>query len=125
MGVAETALGATVLTGRELDDLAGEAVGRVEGALVDPASGDVEWIAVRTARFGGQTLVPARDAAVAGGRVWVPYATDAIRTAPKARSELTQDAELELLRHYGIAGPAGRAAEIAGRRSGEVTARLA
>ncbi len=123
--MAETAMGATLLTGRELDDLTGEAVGRIEGALVDPVTGEAEWVAVRTARFGGQTLVPARDAAVAGGRVWVPYATEAIRTAPKARSELTQDAELELLGHYGIAGPAGRAAEISGRRSGEVTARLA
>jgi sporulation protein YlmC with PRC-barrel domain len=103
------------LVGKQLDDLTGRAMGRIEGVLVDPETSAVEWIVVRVARFGGRTLVPARDAVTAVDSAWVPFEAEKIRSAPKQKGNLTQAAELELLRHFGVGGSAGRAAEIADR----------
>jgi sporulation protein YlmC with PRC-barrel domain len=112
--MTEATAGAS-LVGKQLDDVAGTAVGKIEGLLVDPESGAAEWIVVRGARFGGRLLVPARDAVAAVEKVWVPFDAPSIRSAPKAKGDLTQADEMELLRHYRIGGPAGRAAEIAER----------
>jgi hypothetical protein len=59
--------------------------------------------------------------------VWVPYTRDQIRRAPKIepKAGLTKEKETELLTFYGIGGDAGRAAEIAERENGSVTARPA
>jgi sporulation protein YlmC with PRC-barrel domain len=109
--------------GHQLDDRSGTAVGRIEGVLVDAERGAVEWLLVRSGRFGQRALVPARDAVAAVDRVWVPFDAERIRAAPKASgAALTQADELALLAHYGLAGPAGRAAEIAGRDPAGVTA---
>jgi sporulation protein YlmC with PRC-barrel domain len=112
--MTEAAVGSD-LVGKQLDDLAGVSVGRVEGVMVDPETSAVEWVIVRAARFGGRTLVPARDAVPGVDSAWVPFNAERIRSAPKQKGDLTQAAEMELLRHFGIAGPAGRAAEIAER----------
>ena len=119
----ETAVATHEWTGKQLDDMAGTAVGKVDGVLVDSATGTVEWLSVKATRFGGRTLVPARDAVAAVDEVWVPYDANVIHAAPKPKGDLTQAAEMELLRHYGVGGPAGRAAEIAGRSPEETTAR--
>lgn len=113
--------------GHRLDEIAGGGVGRVEGAYVDAESGRPEWLLSRMGRFGHHCLVPARDAVVGVGHVWVPYARDQIRRAPKIepKANLTGERETELLTYYGIGGEAGRAAEIAGRDAEIVTARPA
>jgi len=113
--MADAGVAAQAWVGKQLDDRAGTPIGKIDGTLVDSSSGAVEWLSVRAARFGGHALVPARDAVAAVDNVWAPFDAEAIRSAPKAKGALTQAAEMELLRHYGIAGPAGRAAEIAGR----------
>jgi hypothetical protein len=113
--------------GGRLDGVGGEAAGKVEGAFVDADSGRIEWLLVRLGRFGGRSAVPAREAVGGVGHVWVPYREEAIRDAPKvdARAPLTGERELELLSHFGIAGGAGRAAELAERDPGAITARPA
>jgi hypothetical protein len=110
--------------GHQLDDLTGAAVGRIDGVLVDAADGQPEWLVVRAGRFGHRTLAPAARAMAAAGRVWVPYARDVIRGAPRLDGPrgLTRADEDELLGHYGVAGDPGRAAEIAGREPAAVTA---
>src|SRR6058998_2385994 len=97
--------------GHKVDEIGGATVGSVEGVYVDDESGEPEWLLVRMGRFGSRSLVPAREAVGAVGRVWVPYARDAIRSAPKVDPGTTvaRDRELELCAHYGIAGDAGRA----------------
>jgi hypothetical protein len=102
-------------------------VGKVEGAYLDASSGRPEWLLSRMGRFGHFCLVPARDAVGGVGRVWVPYTHDQIRQAPRIepKSELTRAREDEVLAHYGIGGEAGRAADIADRETGAVTARPA
>jgi hypothetical protein len=113
--------------GGRLDGIGGEIAGKVEGAYVDTDSGRAEWLLVRLGRFGARAPVPAREAVGGVGHVWVPYREEAIRHAPKIdpRAPLTRERELQLLSHFGIAGQAGRAAELAERESGATTARPA
>ena len=114
-------------TGLQLDDRAGSQVGRVEATLIDDATSAVEWLLVRFGRFGQRALVPARDAVAAAGRVWVPFDTEQIRSSPKASAgkSLSKADELALLAHYGIGGPAGRAADLADRDGSGPTVRPA
>jgi hypothetical protein len=111
--------------GYRLDGLGGGKVGRIEGAYADAKSGRPEWLLARTGRLGRRRLVPARDAVAGAGRVWVPYARDLIRRAPKARpkADLNGAREAELLAHYGIDVDAGRGAEIRDDDAEAVTAR--
>ena len=69
--------------GYKLDEMGGVQVGRVERALPNEATGEVEWLLARMGRFGHYCLVPGRDAVTANGRVWVPYTRDQIRRAPR------------------------------------------
>jgi hypothetical protein len=113
--------------GFRLDEIGGAAVGKLEGVFVDESGGDPVWLLARMGRFGHHTLVPGRDAVGGVGRVWVPYTRDQIRRAPKVQpaNPLTAEAERRLLEHYGIGSEAGRAAEIAQRDAGAVTAKPA
>jgi hypothetical protein len=112
-------------TGYRLDEIGGGNVGKIEGAFVDAASEEPEWLIARMGRFGHYTLIPGRDAVEGVKHVWVPYTRDQIRAAPKVdpRAELTAGGERELLAHYGIMADAGRAAQIADRDADDVTAK--
>jgi hypothetical protein len=110
--------------GDRLDVLGGSSVARVDGFYVDAETGRPEWLVVRLGRFGQPTLVPARDAVGAAGKVWVPYSRDSLKSAPrrKAKQPLTRETEIELLKHFGVAGEAGRAAELSARGFDAITA---
>jgi PRC-barrel domain len=110
--------------GSRLDEIGGAAVGKIDGFFVDADTGRPEWLVVRLGRFGQQGLVPAREAVGVPGRVWVPYAREAIKGAPKAgtKSPLTREAELDLLKHFGAGGNAGRTAELGARGFEAITA---
>jgi hypothetical protein len=110
--------------GHKLDEVGGGSVGKVMGAYADTGGGAPEWLLVRMGRFGHHSLVPARDAVAGIGHVWVPYAIDQIRSAPKVdpKRPISREYELALLEHYGVGGDAGRAAEISGRDEGSATA---
>jgi hypothetical protein len=128
VGVGQVATGADQVrgwAGYRLDGIGGGAIGKVEGAFVDEASGEPVWLLARMGRFGHHTLVPARDAVEGIGRIWVPYTRDQIRGAPKVdpSEPLTTAGELALLAHYGIARGGGRAGELDGRGEAAVTAR--
>ena len=121
---APNAAEAQTWIGWRLDELGGAAVGKIDGFFVDEETGRPEWLVVRLGRFGQQGLVPAREAVGVPGRVWVPYAREAIKAARSAgtKSPLTREAELELLEHFGAGGNAGRAAELSARSSEAITA---
>jgi len=113
--------------GHRLDAIGDHGVGRVEGVHLDTESRRPEWLSTRLGRFAHHRPVPARDAVEASGRVWVPFTREQISGAPEVdpKEELTRERETELLSHYGIDGDAGRAAEVAKRDAGAVTARPA
>jgi sporulation protein YlmC with PRC-barrel domain len=113
--------------GHEVDDIAGTAIGKLDGVLVDAQRGRPEWLVVRTGRFGQRSLVPARHAVGAAGHIWVPYGHDAIRSAPRGDGSkgLSRRDEQRLLDNYGIGAEAGRAAEIAALADDTLTAQPA
>jgi hypothetical protein len=92
-------------TGHGLDDVNGAGVGRIEGAFAEQGGGPARWLLARMGRFGHYTLVPARDAVEAAGRVWVPYTRDQIRRGPRVEPKAALDAGVEpaLIAHYGLA----------------------
>jgi hypothetical protein len=110
--------------GGRLDVLNGSSVARVDGFFVDEDTGRPEWLVVRLSRFGQHGLVPAREAVGVGGKVWVPYSREAVKGAPRVstKAPLSRETELELLKHFGAGGDAGRAAELNARGFEAITA---
>src|SRR5437764_81328 len=122
--VVVTADEARSWVGRPLDEMAGATVGRLDGALVDVHTGNPEWLVVKTGRLGARSLVPARHAVGAAGKVWVPFTRDEIRSAPRGDGAkgLARADEQRLLDHYGIGtADAGRSGEIAAHEEAEIT----
>jgi hypothetical protein len=110
-------------TGHQVDEMAGAPMGKLDGFLVDAQSGMPEWLIVRTGRLGARSLVPARHAVGAVGRVWVPFTRDEIRSVPRGDGSkgLARDDEQRLLDHYGIGAEAGRASELADAQEAAIT----
>jgi hypothetical protein len=91
----------SVWVGHRLD-AGGGAAGKVAGVV----GGDEApaWLMVRTGRLGGLTAVPGADAVEGVDCVWVPYARELVKSAPRIRSaeELDAAGERRLREHYGI-----------------------
>jgi stress response protein YsnF len=84
-------------------DATGQKIGTVEHFYVDDRTGAPTWVAVMTGLFGTrQSVVPAVDASFADGRLSLPVAVDAVKSAPRLTGDhLTPADEEELRRHYG------------------------
>ncbi len=84
-------------------DASGEKIGTVEHFYVDDRTGAPSWVAVTTGLFGTrQSVVPALDATFADGRLRLPVAVDAVKSAPRLTGDhLSPEDEAELRRHYG------------------------
>jgi hypothetical protein len=110
--------------GFRVDEMTGSNVGRVQEIYVDAGGGGPTWVIVKVGRFGKLTAIPFRDCAPGAGHIWAAHRRDAIRGAPAvdAGEPLTREAELELCAHYGIREGHGRAAELAARPGGAITA---
>jgi PRC-barrel domain protein len=117
---------ATRWIGAELREIDGATVGEVDGFFVDRATGDPVWLIAKVGRRRHARLVavPLRDCAGAAFGVWVAQEGEALRTAPVVdpARPLQREHELTICSHFGIGESVGRAAEIAGRAAGDVTA---
>ena len=121
--------------GFEVDEVGGARVGRVRAVFADVAGGRPAWLIVGLERRGpllgrrrGRLVaLPLRDCAAAAGRVWTAHGREALRTAPAVdpTRALLREHELTICSHYGIGEKVGRAAEVAGRDEGSVTAQPA
>jgi stress response protein YsnF len=87
-------------------DATGQKIGTVEHFYVDDRTGAPTWVAVTTGLFGTRrSVVPAVDASFADGRLSLPVAVDAVKSAPHLTGDhLTPEDEAELRRHYGAQG---------------------
>jgi hypothetical protein len=114
--------------GYGVDDSGGTGIGQVHGLFFDAQSGDPTWLIVKQGRF-GRTLVvvPLRDCAAGGDRVWVAHDGKTIRSSPVVdpTRPLLREHELTICAHYGIGERVGRAAEVAGRPEGAITSQPA
>jgi PRC-barrel domain protein len=112
--------------GADVSDVDGAAVGEVQGFFVDRGTGDPAWLIARLGRRRNARLVavPLRDCAGAAFGVWVAQEGEALRSAPVVDPSrpLRREHELTICSHFGVGETAGRAAEVAGRPEGEVTA---
>jgi hypothetical protein len=112
--------------GAELRDLDGAAIGAVHGVFVDRPGGEPAWLIARVGRRRGARLVavPLRECAGGPFGVWVAREGERVAAAPivDPTRPLRREHELTICAHFGIGENVGRAAEVTGRREGEVTA---
>jgi hypothetical protein len=112
--------------GAELRDLDGAAIGEIHGVFVDRPGGEPAWLIVRVGRRRAARLVavPLRDCAGAPFGVWVAQEGRLVAGAPVVdpTRPLRREHELTICAHFGIGEGVGRAAEVAGRPEGDVTA---
>jgi hypothetical protein len=112
--------------GAELAELGGNSVGQVQGCYVDADSGEPAWLIARLGRRRRARVVavPFSNCAGAPFGVWVAQEADAIRSAPVVdpTRPLRREHELTICAHFGIGETVGRAAEVAGRQEGDITA---
>jgi hypothetical protein len=112
--------------GAELAELGGESVGQVQGVFVDADSGEPAWLVARLGRRRRARVVAIPFATCAGAPfgVWAAQEGEAIRSAPVVdpTRPLRREHELTICAHFGIGEKAGRAAAVAGREEGGITA---
>jgi hypothetical protein len=112
--------------GSDVTDLDGNVAGQVHGFFIDAVSGDPAWLIVQVGRRRSARLiaVPMRGCAGAAFGVWVAVEGELLRKAPVVDPErpLRREHELTICAHYGAGEGVGRAAEVAGRPEGSVTA---
>ncbi len=87
-------------------DIDGRQIGKIEETYNDEATGIPEWALVKTGGLGSRgQLVPLAGAVPSGEEVQVPVSKDQVNSAPEvaADEDLSEDEELRLLEHYGIA----------------------
>lgn len=112
--------------GADIAELDGDAVGQVQGLFVDADNGEPAWLIARLGRRRRARVVAVPFANCAGAPfgVWVAQEADAIRTAPVVdpTRPLRREHELTICAHFGIGEKVGRAAEVAGRTEGGITA---
>lgn len=122
--MAETTEDAAGWPGMPVDDSSGKRLGKVSGLYSDAESNEPKWLVVRLGPLAGEAAIPFEHAAEGGGRVWVAYAREEVRSSHKLKGgrALTAAQELELCEHYGIDVGIGRAAEVAERGAGQISA---
>lgn len=112
--------------GAELADIGGNAVGQLQGIYVDADSGAPAWLIARLGRRRRARVVavPFSNCAGAAFGIWVAQEGEAIRSAPVVdpTRPLRREHELTICAHFGIGERVGRAAEVAERQPGGVTA---
>jgi hypothetical protein len=112
--------------GADVAELGGDAVGQVQGFFVNADNGEPAWLIARLGRRRRARVVAVPFANCAGAPfgVWVAQEADAIRTAPVVdpTRPLRREHELTICAHFGIGEKVGRAAEVAVREEGGITA---
>ncbi|MCV2490094.1 PRC and DUF2382 domain-containing protein [Geodermatophilus sp. YIM 151500] len=97
--------------GKDVYDESGDKIGAASEVYLDDATGQPEWITVRTGLFGTkESFVPIHDADLTDDGVRVPVSKATVKDAPKidADGHLSPQEEDELYRYYGMgAGTAG------------------
>lgn len=112
--------------GSSLTEVGGDQVGSVEGYYVDSEGGEPVWLVARLGRRRGTRVValPLAECAGSGAGVWTAQGVEALRRAPVVDPirPLRREHELTICGHFGIGSRVGRAAALAARADGEVTA---
>lgn len=100
--------------GHAVHDAQGKKIGEAAHLYLDDATGDVEWVAVKTGFFGNnETFVPTRAARLVEDHLEVPYDKDQVKGAPNvdvdSGGHLSASEEQNLYRYYGMEARTGGA----------------
>ncbi|MEZ5078731.1 MAG: hypothetical protein R2725_14980 [Solirubrobacterales bacterium] len=105
------------------------ALGEVVGVYADARDAEPAWLVARLGRRRGGRIVAVPIGGCAGAPfgVWAAYEAEAMRSAPVVdpARPLRREHELTIAAHYGIGEAVGRAAAVAAREPGAVTAQPA
>jgi uncharacterized protein (TIGR02271 family) len=80
-------------------------LGSIEDIYLDQATGEPEWVALKTGMFGGKlSFAPLTQARQDGDTIVLPYEKNQIKNAPRVEADgaLSQEEEAQLYRHYGL-----------------------
>ena len=123
------------VVGHPVHDSAGKKIGDAKHMYLDDATGNPEWVTVKTGFFGNnETFVPTRSAKLVQDHLEIPYDKDKVKGAPNvdvdSGGHLSVEEERHLYRYYGLestgaatgekaaaAGTAGAAAGASGRHA--------
>jgi hypothetical protein len=112
--------------GAGLTEVGGEEIGAVEGFYVDSGKADPVWLIAKLGKRRGTRVVavPLAECAGSGRGVWTAQPGETLRRAPVVDPirPLRREHELTICGHFGIGSRVGRAAALARRDDGEVTA---
>jgi len=93
----------TAWRGHEVVDSEGTKIGKVEEIFLDDASGQPEWLAVKTGMFGNKhSFVPLEGATAEGDSLRVGYTKAVVSGAPpiEAEEHMSAEEEAALYRYY-------------------------
>lgn len=91
--------------GYDVIDNSGNKIGTVDNVWVDDATGQLEFVGVKTGWLFGKThVIPAENANIADGSITVPYGQDQIKDAPTFGSddEISPSQENDIYQYYGM-----------------------
>ncbi len=113
--------------GADVTAMDGSTVGQVEGVFVDADSGAPAWLVLRLGHRRRKARVVAVPLGLCAGApfgVWVADRGEKLSSAPVVdpTRPLRREHELTILANFGIGEAVGRAAEVAGRPAGSITA---
>jgi uncharacterized protein (TIGR02271 family) len=96
------------ILGHNAYDSSHKKLGKIGQVYVDENTGHPEWMTVNTGLFGTrETFVPLEPAEVQGDEVVVPFQEEQIKDAPTVEAEaegrLSEEDEIRLYEHYGMA----------------------
>ncbi|WP_328498124.1 PRC and DUF2382 domain-containing protein [Streptomyces sp. NBC_00414] len=89
-------------------DAEGNKIGDASHVFFDDATGQPEWVSIKTGLFGtSESFVPIREAVMVEDHLEVPYAKGMVKDAPNVDVDngghLSESEEVRLYEHYGIA----------------------
>jgi hypothetical protein len=118
---------ATGWVGADVTAMSGSTVGQVQGLFVDEESGAPAWLVVRLGHRRRRTRVVAVPLGLCAGApfgVWVADQGEKLASSPVVdpARPLRREHELTICASFGIGEAVGRAAEVAGRPQGSITA---
>ncbi|WP_329456730.1 PRC and DUF2382 domain-containing protein [Streptomyces sp. NBC_01497] len=92
-------------------DSGGNKIGSAKHVFYDDATGNPEWVTVKTGMFGSsESFIPTHDASLVQDHLEVPYGRDQVKDAPNvdidAGGHLSEQEEHRLYTYYGIDGDA-------------------
>lgn len=109
------------IAGHKVMDSDGRRIGQAENIFLDDATGEPEWLTIKSGRLGGKAhFAPLDGASMREGDLFLTCAKEKVDTAPTldVHGHMSAQEDLELRRHYGLArtAPAPTPAPAADRQ---------